>query len=204
MDQRVPQEALVDLADVLSCSSAILAKDLGLTNCEIKCIREDYPNDSREQVYQVLRRWRESGPDKASWKTLIKATDSGVREVMRKHVRDVHYGEETNEMAELCHFFSVKKKIHNLEQQLVKLDRIVFQEVQNLEQESVQLECTVSQEYKGSSEEKKELQARLARIKATLRKRKRDLDDNGTARHKKRSLKTGGKRQSTITEFCTT
>ena len=151
MDEQVPEEALVDIASVLPWS-VVFAKDLNLTNAEIKCIEEDYSDDSKERVYQALRRWRESGPSEATWRALINATDSGVREVMREYVRKVHSGEDEI----VCDYYPVTKTTLNF----------------------AQLECT-------------------------LRKTKRNLDENGIASHENGPLKTDAKRQSTITEFYT-
>ena len=173
MDQPVPQEAFCDLASVLSCSSVILAKDLGLTNCQTKCIEEDYSDDSKERVYQVLRRWRESGPNEATWGKLVKATDSGVREVMLKYVRAVHSGEdETNEMDKLFHYYSVTKNI----------DREV----------DLKLQLIMKLERSVSPQEKEE-----------LRKRKRNVDENGIPTNEAKAQKASAKRQSTLTEFYT-
>ena len=82
MDQEVvPEDALLSVAENCLLSPEMLANQL-INRVDYEGIRYSAPQDRKEQIYQILYKWKEQNP-LGTWEQLRRATDSGVGTVMR-------------------------------------------------------------------------------------------------------------------------
>ena len=90
--EQVSNKVILSLSHIL-LSWKFIGRALDLEESDIERIRRDYPDDCREQSYQLLMMWKQRQPENANYQVLGQVLQEEDHNIYRKYVQIVssHY-----------------------------------------------------------------------------------------------------------------